>query len=187
MSTLTENTPVSAISGVGKTREAQLRKLGITTIGDLLYYFPRAYENRGAIRTLSRCELDVPSSFILTVASNVHSAKLPRGLTVSKFRAFDEPGSVEVMFFNSPFIKDIFHLGTVFRFYGKLSFLRGRPILSNPKYEAYVEGIPLADLMPIYPETEGLSSKQIDKLVRIAVNDLLPLVVDPLPESIRLK
>ena len=185
--TLTENTPVSAISGVGKTREAQLNKLGISTLGDLLYYFPRAYENRGATRTLSQCELDVPCSFVLTVATSVRSAKLPRGLTVSKFRAFDETGSVEITFFNSPFIKDVFHVGSVFRFYGRPSMRKRTLELTNPKYEPYVEGIPLPDLVPIYPETEGLSSKQIDKLMRIAVNDLLPSIVDPLPESIRLK
>ena len=185
--TLTENTPVNAISGVGKAREAQLKKLGITTLGDLLYYFPRSYENRGAVRTLSKCELDVPSSFVLTVATSVRSAKLPRGLTVSKFRAFDDTGSVEITFFNSPFIKDVFKVGSVFRFYGRPTMRKRTLELTNPKYEPYVEGIPLPDLVPIYPETDGLSSKQIDKLMRVVVNDLLPSVVDPLPESIRLK
>ena len=187
MGVFTKDTPVSALSGVGKARAEKLSKLGINTLGDLIYYFPRAYENRGDVRPLAKCDLDAPSSFILTVASEVRSANIRRGLTISKFRAFDDSGSVEITFFNAPFIKDVFHIGSVFRFFGKPTISKNKLQLTNPKYEPYVDGIPLPDLIPIYPLTEGLSSKQIDKLVRTAIDDVLPTLVDPLPESIRLK
>ncbi len=180
------NTPVSELSGVGKARTEALSRLGIHTALDLIYYFPRAYENRGDIRPLSKFDLDAPASYILTVASEVHSVKINRGLTISKFRAFDDSGSVQMVFFNSPFIKDIFHIGSVFRFYGKAALSKGRLEFVNPKYEPYIEGVALADLVPIYPKTEGLSSKQIDKLIRAAIDDCLPEINDPLPDSLRL-
>ena len=58
---------------------------------------------------------------ILTVATEVSSAKIKKFMTLSKFRAFDESGSVEVVFYNSPYIKQVFHVGAAFRFYGKVN------------------------------------------------------------------
>ena len=183
---LDKNSPVSELSGVGKTRAAQLEKLGIRTLYDLVYFFPRAYENRGDERLLSQCDIETETSFILTIGTAVRTANIRRGLSISKFRAFDESGSVEITYFNAPFIKDVFKLGTTFRFYGKPTLSKNKLELTNPKYEPYIEGSPLPDLIPIYPQTAGLSSKQIDKLVRTAISEVLPSLKDPLPEEIRL-
>lgn len=187
MKKLTPYSDVSELSGVGKTRKEQLNKLGIFTVKDLLFHFPRSYENRGAISLLSQATPDVSSAFILTVASEVKTVMLKRGLTVSKFRAFDQSGALEVVFFNSPFIKDVFHTGTEFRFYGKLTVSKRTFQLVNPKYEPYVYGIPLPDFVPIYSLTEGISSKLIDKLISTAIKDVILDIDDPLPDEIRLK
>ncbi len=180
------NTPVSELSGVGKARAERLSKLGIKTLGDLIYFFPRAYEKRGDLTSVSNASVGSTVSMILTVATTVSSAKIKSGLTISKFRAFDESGSVEVVFFNSPYVKEVFTKGAEFRFYGKISESKNKLQLTNPKYEAYVEGIPLEDFVPVYPLTEGLSSKQIDKLVKIAIDECLQGLSDPLPDSIRI-
>ena len=119
MAVLSLDTPVTELSGIGKVKAQQLDKLGIKTINDLIFHFPRAYERRGDVIPLSRLDTDKCCSFILTVACEVTQATLKRGLTISKFRAFDESGSCEVVFFNSPFIKNVFHIGSEFRFYGK--------------------------------------------------------------------
>ena len=179
-------TPISQLNGVGKVREDQLAKLGIHTVGDLIYYFPRAYEKRGDIRPLSEFDPNKNCAYILTVASEVKSAAIKRGLTISKLRAFDESGSVEITFFNSPFVKDVFHVGSTFRFWGKITMQKNHLQMSNPKYEPFVEGIPLADYVPIYPLTSGITSKYIDKLVKIAINDILPQIKDPIPDAIRI-
>ncbi len=177
---------VSSLRGVGVTKAKQLEKLGIRCIRDLLYYFPRAYERRGDICKLSEATENQAASFLLTTGTRVTTAKIRNGLSISKFRAFDESGSVEIMFFNSPFIKDVFFLGTTFRFYGKLYFHKGRPTLSNPKYEAYIEGIPLKNYVPVYPLTEGLTSKAVTKLVEQCMAEALRALADPLPEHVRL-
>ena len=186
MAKLTTATPVSELSGVGKVRASQLEKLGIRTVGDLIYFFPRAYEKRGDVRSLSEFDGEKPSAYLLTVSSEVKTANIRRGLTLSKFRAFDESGYVDITFFNSPYVKDVFHIGSTFRFWGKVSLQKNRLQLANPKYEPYVEGLPLADFVPIYPLTEGISSKQIDKLIKSAINDILPEIIDPIPDNIRL-
>ena len=182
------STRVEELSGIGKARAEKLNKMGIYTLRDLIYYFPRAYENRGDVRTLGMHDTDAPRSYILTVASEVHSAKVKNGVTISKLRAFDDSGSCEVVFFNSPFVKDVFHIGSTFRFYGKASFSKQRRLeLVAPKYEPVIDGIELDEFTPIYSLTEGISSKMLEKYIRVAVDDLLPQLQDPLPEDIRLK
>ena len=183
---LTPDSSISELYGVGKTRAAQLERLGIRTLKDLIYCFPRAYEKRGAVRLLGEFDVNTRCAFLLTVATEVRTSKLRGGLTVSKFRAFDESGSVEVVFFNSTYVKDVFHAGGVFRFWVKPTWTKTHLQLVNPKYEPYVEGIPLPDYVPIYPQTEGLSSKQLDKLARSALSEALTSITDPLPDDIRL-
>ncbi len=177
---------IDKISGVGKVTAERLSKLGINTIKDLIYFFPRAYERRGTVELLINSSADVSSSFILTVASEVKSAKIKSGITISKFRAFDDSGSVEIVFFNSPYVKDIFHVGSVFRFFGKASWSKNKLQLVTPKYEPYIDGIPLPDFVPIYPLTSGISSKNIEKLVKTAINEALNHLPDPLPDNIRI-
>ncbi|MBQ8321944.1 MAG: ATP-dependent DNA helicase RecG [Clostridia bacterium] len=178
---------VEKLSGVGKARAEKLERLGITTVKDLVYFFPRAYEARGNVRLLSQFNEEISQSYVLTVATEVRSANVKRGFTISKFRAFDSSGSVEIVFFNSPFVKDIFHTGLEFRFYGKTSVSKGRLQLVNPKYEPIIEDVPLEDYVPVYPSTQGLSSKQLDKLIKSTLNIVLPRIIDPIPEKIRLK
>lgn len=185
MSRLTLNTPVTELSGVGKTRAAQFDKLGVSTVGDLIYYFPRAYEKRGDVRPLAKYDEVLPCAYLLTVATEVKQNRIRNGLTISKFRAFDESGSAEIIFFNSPYVKDVFHIGSTFRFWGKASFSNNKLQLTNPKFEPYVEGVALADYVPVYPLSDGLSSKIIDKLIKSAINDVLPEIIDPIPDKIR--
>jgi len=123
-------TNVKELKGVGKARAEALDKLGITTVRDLIHFYPRAYEYRADIRRLGDYELDQPRSYILTVATEVSNVKLKNRMTMSKFRAFDESGSVEVIFFNSAFVKDVFHVGSEFRFYGKASFSKAKRIVA---------------------------------------------------------
>ena len=182
------STRVLELNGIGKSRAEKLEKLEIRTLRDLIYYFPRAYENRGDVRTLGMYDTDMPHSYVLTVASEVHSVLVKKGMTLSKFRAFDDSGSCEVVFFNSPFVKDVFHVGATFRFYGKTSFSKTRRLmLTAPKYEPIIDGIELDEYTPIYSLTDGLSSKMLEKHIKSAIDDLLPFIEDPIPEDIRLE
>lgn len=178
--------PIINLSGVGKTTEQRLKKLGISTLGDLVYLFPRAYENRGSIRPLSHFDPNIKCAFLLTIGSDVKNTLIRKGLTISKFTAYDESGTCEVVFFNCPFVKDVFYRGMEFRFWGKAILNEKKLQLKNPAYEPYIEGVDLPSFVPIYPLTDGISSKQIDKLVKTAINEVIPEIQDHLPENIRL-
>lgn len=177
---------ITSLSGVGKSRAEQFARLGVRTLSDLLYLFPRAYEKRGDVRLLSECEIGSTVSVILTVGTSVSSAMIRRGMTLSKLRAFDDSGAVEIVFFNSPFVKQVFTIGATFRFYGTLTLNRGRLQMTSPKYEPYLPSAPLLDFCPVYPLTSGLSSKIVAKTIRQALDGIGSSLADFLPESIRL-
>ena len=187
MEKLTENSSVRALPGVGESRAAAFARLGIYTLRDLIRHFPRAYENRGAVRRLADGLDGETGAFLLTVATEPRSAMIRRGMTIIKFRAFDESGTVEVVFFNQAYVKDVFHTGAQFRFFGKLTRTRSSYQLASPAYEAVIPGVPLPAFVAKYPLTDGLSSKMVEKAVSAALRAVLPTLSDFLPEDIRVK
>ena len=184
---LRTNSEIKEITGVGPTRAAQLNKLGIFTVEDLIYNFPRIYEERGNVLPLGVADIGVNQAFLLTVGTAVKTVTLKNKMTISKFKAFDSTGSVEIVFFNAAYVKDIFTVGSEFRFWGKLSFNKSVLQLTSPKYEIYSENEILPDYVPVYSLTQGLGSKFIEKITRTAINAVINLIPDTLPDDIRLK
>lgn len=184
----TPESPVSALPGIGPERARAFARMGVRTLRDLLWHLPRAYENRGDVRLLRDGATDgEKSAFSLTVATEPRTALIRRGMSVTRFRAFDESGSVEVVFFNQNYVRDIFHTGAAFRFFGALSLSRSGLQLTGPAYEPILPDRPLPAFVPRYPLCEGLSSKIVEKAVLAAARALLPTLPDPLPEDIRRK
>ena len=104
--------PVTVLSGVGPAKAAAYAKAGVETLEDLLLHIPRNYENRGDIRLLSDARTDGgKTAVVLTVATQPQAARLKGKLTVIKFRAFDESGSCELVFFNMPFLRQTIKIG----------------------------------------------------------------------------
>ncbi len=186
MQTLTLESPVSALPGIGKTRAAAFGRMGVFTLRELLYHFPHRYENRGDVRPLTAGTDGEVHAFVLTVANQPRTAMIRRGMTLTKFRAFDESGTVEVVFFNQRYCEEIFTQGSEFRFFGKLTPQKRSYQLNNPAYEPIREGEPLPDFFPRYPLSEGLSQKIVAQAVQAALAALAELY-DPLPEPIRQK
>ena len=79
-----KNASVSILSGVGKSRQAQLSRLGVETLSDLIYLFPRAYERRGNVKLLSEISPDVDEAVILTVKSTVKTAEAVSALSLKR-------------------------------------------------------------------------------------------------------
>lgn len=178
---------IRTLKGVGDVRAKALERMGLSTVGDLLYHFPRAYQNRGDIRLLSDAPIGERCAFLLTVASEPQASRVKNHMTLTKLRAFDESGSIEIVFFNQPYVKDVFHVGMTFRFFGALTVSGKRRQLSSPLYEECREAQALPDFIPVYPTTEGVSQKVLSGLIDQAICLALPSLSDPLPESIREK
>ena len=186
MKDITLQSPLTTLPGIGKTRAEAFARLGILSVRDLLYHFPRAYENRGDIKTLSGALDGETHAFRLTVATEPRTANIRRGMSITKFRAFDETGTVEVLFYNQPYCRNLFSVGDEFRFFGKLTAERRTLRLTNPAYERIIPGTPLSDFMPRYPLGEGITQKIITNAVDAALCALADLE-DFLPERIRCK
>ena len=176
--------PIGVLHGVGKVKAAAYEKLGIRTLGDLVGHFPRAYENRGDICLLSEAREEGKSAVILTVATEPRRAMIRRGMTLLKFRAFDESGTCEITYYNQDYLRDRFTIGATFRFFGRVEKKGKRYAMSSPVSEAYVEGQPLPPLVALYPLTEGLSQHQVTQNIESALS-LTGDRADPLPNEIR--
>jgi len=177
---------ITTLPGVGQKRAELLAKLGIETIGDLLYHFPRAYQNRGNVTSLDSCENGATVSVVLTVATAATTAKLPGMLTLTKFVAFDDTGKCTVTFFNQAYLQTAFQVGSTYRFYGKITRRKASLELSSPAWEAAPEDVILPDFTPVYPLTTGISSKMLDGMIR-ALLPQIDGIVDPIPESVRVQ
>ena len=114
------NAPVRVLQGVGPARAKAYEKLGINTVSDLLYHFPRAYENRGDIKLLSECTSGDKSAVALVIGTGPKKTMIRRGMVLLKFTAFDESGTCEITFYNQNYLADKFPLGATFRFYGQV-------------------------------------------------------------------
>lgn len=155
--------PAAALTGVGEKRAEALAKAGIFTMSDLLHYYPRAYQNRGDVRTLEQIREGtkageaVTCSAVLTVGTEPQVRRIRNNMTLVKFSAFDETGTCEITYFHMEYVKRTFHVGAVFRFFGRFVYDYGRVQVTNPIYEAFVENRALPALVPVYPLVAGLS------------------------------
>ena len=170
---------VRFLKGVGEKRAILLEKLGIFTVGDLLHYYPRAYENRGNVVTIEEAPLGQVSSLELTVGTAPTYKLIRKGFSVTKFTAFDESGTIAVTFFNQPYAKELYRLGSEFRFYGKVEGNFVRKELTNPTSEQIKAGKALDAIIPVYPLTSGIGQSFLrtlikDVLVSISIKEALP-------------
>lgn len=184
---ISPDAPVSALPGIGPARAKAFARIGVERVEDLLYHIPRGYEDRGRILRLADVQDGENASFLLTVATVPRSARLRGNLSLTKFRAFDESGSAEMVYFNQDYLRDVFTVGTMFRFTGKVRVTRAGVQLSGAKYERFSPETPLPDYVPIYALSEGLTRPVVQKAVDAAARETLPFLPDFLPESVRSK
>ncbi|MBQ1264586.1 MAG: ATP-dependent DNA helicase RecG, partial [Oscillospiraceae bacterium] len=179
------HSPVTVLSGVSSVRQKQFERLGVHTLGDLLSFFPRAYEDRTktvSIRDLSDTE---PACFEAMVVSSAKISRIRKGLEITKVQVADMSGKLNLIFFNQPYVADSLHYGESYIFYGTLR--QDMPSqMQNPIFE-HVEraGTVTGRYFPIYPLTAGLSNNVVLKCVRQALDLCLDEVQEVLPEQVR--
>ncbi len=183
MSALTLSSPVGEIKGVGEVRRRSLSRMGIETVEDLIRHYPRAYQNRGDTKNLKEVDealtgerREAPFSVILTVGTEPTAKMIRRGMNILKFRAFDEFGTVEMTFFNQNYLKDVFRVGSEFRFWGKIEREGRRLCMTSPIYEEVKGELPA--LVPVYPLTTGISQKFISGIIKTALAEVSESIDD---------
>ncbi len=187
MGNITFDTSVRYLTGVGEKRAAELSRIGIVTVRDLLYHFPRAYQHRGNVKLLSEAVDGETCAFILTVSSAARNAMVKGRMTLTKLHAFDESGKCNITFFNQGYLSKEFTVGRTFRFWGKLQKKKGNIYeMTSPSFEVYEEGFALAEFFPVYSLTGGLTQKYMGKIISNALNLLdKNTIEDILPEDMR--
>lgn len=182
------NRSVLALAGVGEARRAALEKAGICTLGDLVLDFPRAYQDRGTIVSIARlAELDenTPCAILATVATEPQFRVIRRGMSLTKFRVFDESGTLEVTYFNMPYVRDAFHIGATYRFFGKYNRApNGKMQTANPIYEPFSEDKPLPAIVPVYSLPGGIRQKQMHQMTDEALRLCGAEIAETLPPAI---
>jgi ATP-dependent DNA helicase RecG len=153
--------PVSAIPGVGTKYSSKLQKLGIFSIFDLLYHLPFRYEDRSRKAPIST----IQAGEIFTVEGLITSIKnefTKSGKFIQLASITDSSGSINVIWFNQTFLVKSLKNRRV-SLYGKVEFYKNKPSFFSPDYE-FLDGesnIHTGRIIPVYPETAGVSSRWI--------------------------
>ena len=177
--TLTPDTPVRYLKGVGPKTAERFEKLGIVTLADLLCHYPRRYLDFSKPYTIATAPLDTECVVKAEVFAKPGGRVLPGGRRMERITAGDDVSSLEITWFNNPYAAQKLELGREYYFQGIVmgGMLRRQMVNPQVRTDAQVESIPFE---AVYPQTEGLSSGVIAKCVR----QLLPhaeLLPDPLP------
>lgn len=177
------STPIRFLRGVGEAKNACFAKLGLLTAGELLSFFPRSYEDRGNIKLIADCPEGENCALLLTVRSApVVSRSMRSGISYIKFTASDESDSVEITFFNRPWLEKSIVVGRRFRFYGKLAYGSYCLEMNSPEMEPYNSELP--SILPVYPLTKGLTQLAVASAVKEAAC-LIDSMPETLPEGLR--
>ena len=181
------DTDIRYLAGVGEARAKTLRKLGIETVRDLVSYFPRSYEDRKLSPSISSLPLGENGAVVAVVASTPTLSRIRKGLSLVKFRAVDESGSMDITFFNRPYAKEQFQRGESYVFYGKVEGSLLRRQMNNPLVEK--EGVDrlVGGIVPIYPLTAGVTQTLLVKLMQQGLSIAADQLTEELPDDIRQK
>ena len=181
-------TNIRYIKGVGEKKAKLLNKLGLFTIGDLISYFPRAYQDRTEIKKISELELEAAVCIEATLTGTPRLNHIRRQLNILKFQVSDGTGILDVTYFNQPWMKDRLKAGETYVIYGKVSGNLLRREMVNPAIEP-LDSLPRLTrrIKPVYRLTAGVGqqfiSDAIERCLKLIDNNL----PEPLPESIRQK
>ena len=172
--------PVRVLKGVGESREKGLNELGVFTVGDMLYYFPKRYEDRKVI-PLAQVELYGTVAVRLKVSSKISAVKA-RNLPMVKFSTveilFDESGTLienpegraDITYFNSDFVKNIFKQGNIYVFYGKITGNLAKFEMVNPKFIPYQNSAESIRYYPVYKKNRLVTHNTIIKAAESALD-----------------
>jgi len=178
--------PVTGLKGVGKATAARMETLGIHTIQDLLYHFPRRYDDLSQHKLIRELRL----GDMVTVVGVLRSVEQRRsgGRSLCSAILSDESGAIECTWFNQPYLHRRLSAGQTIALSGQVGEFRGRLVFSSPEWApAQSETLSIGRVVPVYPLTEGLHGRLLRQLMYDALETCTPQVRDPLPVDTRIR
>ena len=169
------------IKGVGEKRAELFYQLGVENVGALLRHYPRGYIDRSHPLKLREAPFDRPCCIKAKVFSEVREIYVRHKMVIYKFFANDGEENVEITLYNQKYVAEKLEFGKEFLFYG----LVNRTLFSCEMSAPEIYDVSEQNVCPVYPQTAGLNSKAISKVVKTVLEQYVPN--DPLPEALRQK
>ncbi|MDF2839996.1 MAG: recG [Clostridia bacterium] len=184
-----QNIPIQSLKGIGPAKSKLFHKLGIKTVEDLFYHYPRGYKDKSIITDISDLVPEYQYTIKATVDSRPLEIRSKKGMLVVKLPVSDDTGSLNIVWFNNRFIKNAIKQGDELYFYGKVKLMGRDVVMESPEFEKTTSAasVNMLRIVPEYPLTEGLSHKDIRKAVFAALELLEGKLTDIFPEDFRKK
>lgn len=178
------NESIQYVKGIGPKKAEKLNKLGIYTIKDLLYYFPRQFEDRSIIKKIAQLE-DEEKVTVKALITNIESYTPKKGMTITRIDVKDDTGFAKLTFFNKEYIKNTFRVGDSILAFGKVK-KNGRFVELNSCELEYLSASPknIGKLVPVYPLSYGVTNKDIMNTVRMVFENKDIKIPEYMPEYI---
>jgi len=177
---------VQYVKGVGESRAKTFLRLGLKTVGDLVQYFPRDYEDRTITKRIAEVQEGDTCSVVASLAADITESRPRRNLRVTKALVTDGSGFMNITWFNQDYIKRNVQPGQEYVFFGPAKRNGVRVEMQNPVFEP-ASGIQrqTGQIMPIYPLTHGITQNVLRSTIKNAISGIEHHLVDILPPGLR--
>ena len=178
---------VQFLKGVGPVRAELLAKLNVRTVGELLFHFPRSYDDLTKVRPMEQIEAGVLQTVQGEVVE-IDGKELPDGRRIISVVISDPVGKcVAGVWFNSLMIVGKVHYGQRVALSGKPKWHRDHWQMHHPRVQVLEDNDAKLEVVPVYPLTEGLRPEHLREAIRSALGKAADQVVENLPEPVRIK
>jgi len=186
------STPIEDIPRIGPQYQKRLKRLGIKRLRDLIFHFPHRYEDFSNLIPVAKAEAGGPFCFQGEISDIRNITTFRKRIVLTQATLADETGKIKVIWFNQPYLVNTFKKGDYACLAGKVTKKDSSKYLSNPAYEKIPANFRMVNselthtgrLIPVYPETEGLSSKWLRFIIKPALAKLENQLFEPLPQQI---
>lgn len=177
---------LTVLNGVGPKNAESLMNLGMKTLGDMLYYFPRRYEDYSLLKPINALMYNDVVTVLGTIQS-VHNRPIRGGKqNIIEVILSDGTGALKVSFFNQPWLMNRFKVGDAISVSGKIDQYLGRIVMNSPDWEPVeMENLHTNRIVPIYSLTERITQKWLRNQMKQVITYWAPAVVDALPDTIK--
>jgi ATP-dependent DNA helicase RecG len=180
------NAPITAISGIGPSHAQTLSRLGINVLQDMLFYFPRRYDDYSHLKPINHLAYDEEVTIIGTVQS-INTRKSQGGrLQIIEAIVSDGSGSLRVTWFNQLWIAKRLRKGFHIVLSGKIDQYLGRLVMNSPEWEALEQQqLSTNRIVPVYPLTSRITQRWLRQQMNQVVTYWSTKIQDPLPVDLR--
>lgn len=175
---------IQYVKGVGPKRAAQLKKLNINTVEDLLYYIPREYDDRTKFKTIDQCLNGEKVSIKVQICGYPSRSNPRKNLSIIRIPVRDKTSNAILVWFNQDYIMNKLSIGDIITVNGKVSFYGNQIQIVNPVFEKG-NNEKVGKIIPIYSLTDKLTNNEMIKIMKNAIISHVNDIPEKLPADLR--